>query len=119
VNLGACPKLDRTPETGTWYRAVELAHLTTPINTAHTKATSSRFSAGPNASPPFEILYLTETPQVAQFEIGALAGNPLVIGGTLSAPGSFAVVHVKVVLQKVADLTLVSWAAPRSSVRGK
>jgi hypothetical protein len=108
VNLGACRRLASIPETGTWYRAVRLAHLTTPINTAHTKATPSRFSAGPSAGPPFEILYLTETPQVAQFEIGALAGDPLVVGGTLNAPGSFAIVHVKVVLQRVADLTLVS-----------
>lgn len=108
MNLGACRKLIFTPETGTWYRGVRLAHLNTPINTAHTKATPSRFCAGPNASRPFEILYLTESPQVAQFEIGALAGDPLVIGGTLNAPISFAVVHVKVVLQRVSDLTLVS-----------
>jgi hypothetical protein len=108
VNLGACRKLGHSPETGTWYRAVSLDNLTTPINTAHTKATPSRFSAGPNATPPFEILYLAETPQVAQFEIGAQAGDPLVVGGILSAPGSFALVHVKVVVQRVADLTLVS-----------
>jgi hypothetical protein len=82
--------------------------LNTPINTAHTKATRSRFSAGPDARPQFEILYLTETPQVAQFEIGALLGDPLAVGGTLAAPGSFAVVHVNVVLQRVADLTAVS-----------
>jgi hypothetical protein len=107
VNLGACRKLDKTPETGTWYRAVRLAYINTPINTAHTKGTPSRFSAGPDASPPFEILYLTETPQVAQFEIGALMGDPLAVGGTLSSPDSFAVVSVKVVLQRVADLTLV------------
>ncbi len=107
MNLGACRGLTSTPETGAWYRAVRLSHLNTPINTAHTKSTPNRFSAGPNASRPFEILYLTETPQVAQFEIGALAGDPFVIGGTLNAPGSFAVVHVKVVLQRVADLTLM------------
>ncbi len=47
MNLGACRKLAHSPETGTWYRAVKLAHHTTPINTAHTKATPSRFSAGP------------------------------------------------------------------------
>jgi hypothetical protein len=35
-------------------------------------------------------------------------GDPLAVGGTLSSPDSFAVVHVKVVLQRVADLTLVS-----------
>jgi hypothetical protein len=105
VNLGACRNLASTPETGTWYRAVRLAHLDTPINTAHTKATPSRFWAGPDASPPFEILYLTETPLVAQFEIGALASDPLVVGGTLHAPGSFAIVYVKVVLQRAADLT--------------
>ena len=44
----------------------------------------SRFSPGPNANPPFEILYLSESPQVAQFEIGRLAGDPLVVGGILS-----------------------------------
>jgi hypothetical protein len=77
VNLGACRRLDCSPETGVWYRAVRLAHVGTPINTTHTKATPSRFSAGPDANPPFEILYLSESPQVAQFEIGALAGDPL------------------------------------------
>ncbi len=30
MNLGACRKLHRTPETGTWYRVVRLAHLLTP-----------------------------------------------------------------------------------------
>jgi hypothetical protein len=30
------------------------------------------------------------------------------VGGTLNAPGSFAAVHVKVMLQRVADLTVVS-----------
>jgi len=108
VNLGACRKLGHNPETGTWYRAVRLRHLKTPINTSHTKANPSRFSAGPNSKHPFEILYLSENPQVAQFEIGALMGDPLVVGGTLNAPGSFGVVHVQVVLQRVADLTLVS-----------
>ncbi len=73
-----------------------------------TGLTLSRFSAGLNANPPFAIHYLTKTPLVAQIEIGALAGDPLVVGGTLIAPGSFAVVHVKVVLQQIADLTLVS-----------
>ena len=108
MNLGPCRKLTCTPETGIWFRAVRLVHLNTPINTAHTKTTPSRFSPGPNASPPFEILYLTETPQVAQFEIGALAGDPLAVGGILNAPGSFAVVRVKVILQRIVDLTLVS-----------
>jgi hypothetical protein len=108
VNLGACRRLASSPQTGTWYRAVRLPYIATPINTAHTKKTPSRFSAGPDATPPFEILYLTETPQVAQFEIGALAGDPHAIGGMLYAPGSFGVIDVKVVLQRVADLTLVS-----------
>ena len=108
MNFGACRKLDHSPETGTWFQAVALAHLGTPISTAHTKATSSRFSAGPKASAPFEILNLAETFQVAQFEIGALYGDPLVVGGTLNDPRSFAAIHVKVVLQHVADLTEVS-----------
>jgi hypothetical protein len=58
-----------------WYRAVRLAHLTTAINTAHTKTTPSRLSAGPNANPPFEILYLWESLQVAQFEIQEPVGT--------------------------------------------
>lgn len=107
MNLGACRRLASTPETGTWYRAVRLPYITTPINTAHTRSTLSRFSPGPYATPPFDILYLTETPQVAQFEIGALAGDPLAVGGMLYACGSFGVIDVKVVLQRVADLTLV------------
>jgi hypothetical protein len=60
------------------------------------------------AGQPLEILYLSENSQVAQFEIGALFGNPLVPGGILSAPGSFAVVHVKVTLHRVVELTQVS-----------
>lgn len=108
MNLGACRKLTCTPETGTWYRAVALAHLGTPINTAHTTRSASRFSPGPKGIPPFEILYLTETPQAAPFEIGVVMGDPLQIGGTLAAPASFAVIHVKVVLQRIADLTLVT-----------
>ena len=91
-----------------WYRAVELPHIRTPIDTDHTKATLSRFSPGPNANPPFEVLYLCESPEVAQFEIGAMMGDPLVIGGVLNAPRSFAVVNVDVLLQRVADLTRVS-----------
>lgn len=105
MNLGASRKLKHSPETGTWFRAVALAHLTTPINTAHTRSTPSRFSAGPKSSRPFEILYLAETFQVAQFEIGALYGDPLVVGGTLNDPRSFAAIHVRVVLHRVADLT--------------
>lgn len=108
MNLGACRKLVKTPETGTWYRAVWLAHLHTPINTAHTTGNPSRFSQGPDATAPFEILYLTETPQVALFELGAQMGDPLTVGGTLSAPTSVAVVQVTVVLQRVVDLTVVS-----------
>ena len=80
MNLRACSQLTHGPETGTWFRAVKLLHLNTPINTAHTKTEPSRFSAGPKASQPFEILYLSENPQVAQFEIGALFGDPLVPG---------------------------------------
>jgi hypothetical protein len=107
VNLAACRKLAVTPENGTWYRAVQVVHLKTPINTAHTTRYPTRFSAGPDASRPFEILYLADNPLVAQFETVALAGDPLTVGGLLIAPISFAIVHVNVVLQRVADLTQV------------
>jgi hypothetical protein len=107
VNLAACASLTLVPETRTWYRATELHFVAVPINTAHTKAVISRFSPGPSASPPFEILYLADSPLVAQFEAGFLLGSPLVPGGVLASPRASATVNVTVQLLRVADLTKV------------
>jgi hypothetical protein len=108
VNLAACPSLTLVPETRTWYRATELRFVSVPINTAHTKAVTSRFSAGLSASTPFEILYLGDNPLVAQFELEFLWGSPLSPGGVLPSPRSCVIVNVTVQLQWVVDLTMVS-----------
>jgi hypothetical protein len=105
VNLVACASLTLVPETRTWYRATELSYAAVPINTAHTKAVISRFSPGPGANPPFAILYLGDSPLVAQFEGEFLWGSPLSPGGVLPSPRPCVTVNVMVQLQRVADLT--------------
>jgi hypothetical protein len=74
MNLARCGHLARTPLTGVWYRAIDQSHLATSLSTAHTTTIPSRFSSG---SGNFEILYLCENPQVAQFEVEAMFGTPL------------------------------------------
>jgi hypothetical protein len=108
VNLAACAALTLGPEMGTWYRATELQFAATPISTAHTTTSPTRFSAGPRATTPFEILYLGDSPLVAQFEGRFLFGDPLVAGSVIASPQAFAIVNVAVRLQQVADLTQVS-----------
>lgn len=70
---------------------------------------ATRFNAGPNAQPPFEVLYLAEDPQVALFEVGALLGPPAQPGGVVAHPRrAWTLINVQVQLQMVADLTLVA-----------
>jgi hypothetical protein len=108
VNLGACQKLERRLLTGLWYRAVDLDFLNSPVDIPHTKCTFSRCSPGPYGNPPFAILYFGETLQVTLFEFGAMLGDPYDLARWRNAPGSFAAFHVNVVLQQVADLTVLS-----------
>ena len=109
MNLGAVASLTLRPERNTWYRAVDPRYLPTALSTAHTPRIPSRFSPGPLATRPFEILYLAESHMVALFEVGALFGSPTVPGGTVPHPaGSWTVIPVQVQLSNVADLTNVS-----------
>jgi hypothetical protein len=57
------------------------------------------------------VLYLAEDHQVALFEVGALHGHPLPEGNGMLLPNpqqAWLLLNVRVVLQKVADLTRVS-----------
>jgi hypothetical protein len=109
MNLGACARLGRAPETGTWFRALEPQFLPSALSTAHTAARPTRFSAGPTLLRPFEILYLCENPMVALWEVGALLGSPLEPGGVVALPGrAWTTIHVQVQLREVADLAQVS-----------
>jgi len=110
VNLSASSALDRGPETGVWYRAIQPQHWLTALSTVQSKVIPSRFNEGPTTSPQFEILYLSENPIVALFEVEALLGSPWqLVGRTIPNPRqSWVTINVTVRLQDVADLTQVS-----------
>jgi len=109
VNLAACGALPRRPETGVWFRAIQPQFWTTSLATAQTAVIPSRFNAGANATPLFEILYLAENPMVALFEVQALFGSPTQPGGVIPHPRqAWITVNVTVQLQAVADLTEVT-----------
>lgn len=109
MNLDRCSRLTLSPIGGVWFRTVELQHLERSLSAAHTTEQPSRFSAGPDAAQPFEILYLCENTLVAHCEVGALLGNPWDPGGAVSRPGlPWVDINVTVRLQFVADLTRVS-----------
>jgi len=105
MNLAACGALPRRPETQVWFRALEPQFWTTSLATAQTAVIPSRFNAGANATPPFEILYLAENPLVALFEVQALFGTPTQPGGVFPHPRqAWITVNVTVQLQAVTDL---------------
>lgn len=109
MNLLGCLALSRSPETGTWYRAIQPQFWLTSLATAQTKVVPSRFNEGATARPQFEVLYLAENHMVALFEVQALFGSPTPPGGVIANPRqAWIIVNVTVQLQEVADLTQVS-----------
>ena len=108
MKLTACARLHRGPETRTWYRALDPKYSHAPLGSAHTVAVPSRFSPGPNAFQPFEILYFSETQMVALWEVQALLGS-LRQGSVIANPAqAWLTINVRLQLQQVADLTLVA-----------
>jgi RES domain-containing protein len=104
VKLGNCRKLALSPIRGVWFRAIEPRHAATPLQTSQSVKNRSRFSPGPAAASPFEILYLAENPTTALFEVRAVLGlstHPVVNPDRTKN----AIVDVQVKLQSVADLT--------------
>jgi RES domain-containing protein len=94
------------PESGTWYRALQVQFIPTALSTRYTSTVSSRFSGASPASSGFEILYLAENHLVALLEVQALLGSPTTPGGLVPHPqGTYATLNVSVSLQHVADLT--------------
>jgi RES domain-containing protein len=95
------------PVAGTWWRAVQLRHVPTPLAYSHTAVNPGRFNAGTPAHPGVEVLYLTEDLLTASFEVQALIGSPL--PGHTFLPNPLAVgwsfLPVVVILRAVADLT--------------
>jgi hypothetical protein len=76
------------------------------LHTKHTKRILSRFSDGPQAKHPFELLYLAENQMVALFEVEALLGSPAIAGGVVPQPSRpWVVVNASVRLQRIVDLS--------------
>jgi hypothetical protein len=108
MRLGTCPKLPRGTENRTWFRALEPHFASAPLASAHTIGNPSRFSAGPLALFPFEILYFSENQLITLFEVEALLGSPKK-GTVIPDPHrSWLTINVQTVLQQVADLTAVN-----------
>jgi hypothetical protein len=106
MNLSACSHLVRSPENQTWYRAIQLQHVSTALQTDQTRSSPSRFNGGPVASPPFRVLYLAENHLVALFEARAVVGSTMGYPGVVPVPSrAWTVLNVRVRLSEVVDLT--------------
>lgn len=101
------------PAVGVWYRAVRVIHFRTTLSFAHTASIPSRFNPG-HPRTGFPILYLTEDPITALFEVNAVLGGPLPNSAFVPNPSIHAgnqhwvPVQVDVQLTRIADLTLAS-----------
>jgi RES domain len=102
MKTAGCARLSLRPQTGTWFRALNLRHWKTRLHTDHSRTSRSRFSNASATSPLYRILYLGENHQVAIYEVGALLGNP---NAPLSSPkGTWVQMSLQVTLYHVADL---------------
>ena len=102
MDIGEAHRLDRRPETGTWFRALRLRHWETLLDTAHSSVRRSRFSAADAVNPGYRIAYFGQTHQLTLHEVRALLGDP-------SAPvpdprGSWMILSLVLVLDNVVDL---------------
>jgi RES domain len=109
MKLSACGSLARIPQTGVWYRAIQLKFWNSLLATAHTSTIPGRFNAGNSPHPGFEILYFGENHQVAFFEVQALLGSPYPGAAYVPNPSAaWAIINVDIQLRSIADLTKVS-----------
>ena len=111
MNEAAGGQLAHVPLTGTWFRAIQPQYWQTSLQTSHTRTIPGRFNPGNQPAPGFEVLYLSENPMVALFEVEALFGSPMSAGGAIANPRhAWLIINVDLQLQEVADLTNVSGA---------
>jgi RES domain-containing protein len=106
VNVKNARLLARRPHARGWFRAIRTAFLGTPLAVTHTVTIPGRFNYVAPGHPGFPILYLTEDPVTALFEVGAMLGSPH--RTATSGPGRathWAVINVTVKLSGVVDLT--------------
>ena len=107
MKLQRCWSLTRFAVGGTWYRAVAAQWAGTPLAYTHTATRTGRFQNGSADRPGVEILYLTDDPRVALFEVREIVGSGL--PGQPSVPNpkpqAWTIYPIAVELQSVADLT--------------
>ena len=103
MKSGEARRLERRPLTGTWFRALSLAHWATRLKSAHSRTSSSRFSSANQASPGYRITYFGQTHQVAIHEVYALLGNP--VSPVANPKGSWVILSLEVILDNVVDLS--------------
>lgn len=104
MNLRNVRLLTRRPHARGWFRAIRTAFLGTPLAVAHTVTIPGRFNYVAPGHPGFPILYLTEDPVTALFEVGAMLGSPHRVA--VPGPGHhWAIISVSVKLSGVVDLT--------------
>ena len=105
MNLAACQVLLRRPLSGTWYRALELQFLKSPLGTKHTRTSEGRFNPGSQVKHSFAVLYCSENQVVALQEVEAVYGK-LVPGQIVPNPHRpTAVINLDAQLGTVVDLT--------------
>jgi len=106
MKVSGCKGLLLQSENRYWFRALNLKHWKTRLETDHTKTVKSRFSLGTPARPLYRMLYLGDNHQVAIYEVGALLGDP---NAPISSPrGSWVLMSLSVRLHHVANLSVPS-----------
>ncbi len=98
------PNLQPVSHSGNWVRMILRQHAGSALSTSHTRNHPGRFNTVTATYPGFEVLYLAESPLVAQFEVSALLGSPAVFAPSPLSQ-NWLTVHVTVTLAKVIDLT--------------
>lgn len=82
MNLSSAATLPTVPRTGTWYRATPPQFYPASIfQLSYTPRIASRFSSGSRAQPPYQTLYLAQTPEMALLETENVYGR---IGNTIA-----------------------------------
>lgn len=107
MRLSGCHRLRLSPVTGTWYRVIPPQFFQKALSTDRTKRIRSRYSPGRLGKPPFAVLYLCENRTIALYEVEAQFKDA---NGNLVSNPKKPLLHVdvKVVLQRIADLTDLS-----------
>jgi RES domain-containing protein len=108
MNFAACAELPLAGLSAVWFRAIQPQYWAVSLQTQHTRTSPGRFNAGTPGNPGYDVLYLSENPMVALFEVQALLGSPTPGGSYANPRQTWITINVGVQLQAAADLTEVA-----------